>query len=347
MRSGYEILDGDVERDRSAVLGLGERNLPRFAAERFATYYERSPYGRPLFQVAVTASGEAIGMAALFPARLWIDGALVEAAVAGDFAVDPRHRAFGPALRLQQRLLERAGAAGIRLAFGIPNGAAAPLLHRVGYRQVGSPDVFVKALRIGPALRRYARDPRALRLAAQLPGSALWSLRRVGRRRRALEEPPAFDARFAGLLASARGRARVVPERSVETLNWKFAVRDGRAAGGHAIAALAGADAVSAYGVVADDERVHRIVDIAYDDARDLDALVGGILRRAEARQAIAVTLSRLGEDAVLRGVLKRYGFVQEPDSVALNVVALPGASPPDAVFRPEHWSLLPGDVDV
>jgi GNAT superfamily N-acetyltransferase len=344
--SPYVILDGDVGRDRSAVLDLGKRNLPGFSPERFTTYYERHPYGPPLFQLALTPAGEPVGMAALFPAPVWIDGVVVDAAVAGDFSVDARHRAFGPALLLQRRLLERADDRGFQLAFGIPNSAAEPLLRRVGYRRVGAMDTFVKLLRIGSVVRRYARDPRAARLAAQLSAGALSALgrRRVRGRLPSLEAPAAFDSRFEGLLASVRTRARVVPERRIDVLNWKFRAGVGDR---YAISAVPQGSGIAAYAVVLRNDRVHRIVDLVYDGPRSLEAVIGGVIRRADAEHSIAVTIQQLGKDATLRRVLQGHRFVVEADSVGLDVFVSPSAPPPSFVFEPEHWSLLPGDVDI
>ena len=71
------------------------------------------------------------------------------------------------------------------------------------------------------------------------------------------------------------------------------------------------------------------------------------IRTEADAEHAIAVTIQQLGEDATLRGVLQGHRFVVEADSVGLAVFASPSAPPPSFVFGPEHWSLLPGDVDI
>jgi GNAT superfamily N-acetyltransferase len=346
----YEVLDGDVVRDRETVIALGCRNLPQFSAQRFATYYERGPGSEPLFQIALDAARDAVGMAALFPTPVWIDGRLHDGAVAGDFAVDAAHRAFGPALRLQRRLLERAGARGIAIAYGIPNRAAEPLLQRVGYTPLGAMDSFVKPLRIAAVLRRYARDPRAARMAIHLRSQALTALRPQRRRRRReseVERFHGFDERFARLLESAGTRARVMPERTIDSLNRKFSL--GREAGpsAYTVDVLRDGVDVSAYAVVARDDRVHRVVDLVYGDEDDLDALLHGVVRGAHAGRAIAVTVRSFGAGNALLDVLDRLGFVREQPSVALNVVVPPGATPSEVALRPEHWQLWPGDLDI
>jgi hypothetical protein len=95
-----------------------------------------------------------------------IDGREVSAGVLVDLAVLPAHRTLGPALILQQSLID-AAAGRFDFIYGFPNEKAAPVFKRVGYRAIGDLVRYARVLRHHGYLRRIMPAPAAM-LAAPL-----------------------------------------------------------------------------------------------------------------------------------------------------------------------------------
>ena len=179
MQLRYEILQVDPRRYGREALELGSRNLqvPRdVTLARYPKYYERNPLGPPLLVFArELATGEFVGMSALFPVTLWVQGEAVLGGVAGDFAVDRAHRGLGPALALQRALIDALPANGFHFAYGEPNRFSEPVIARVGYADVGQVTRFVKILRARILARAAAESTDAgtadFRACTVCPGS--------------------------------------------------------------------------------------------------------------------------------------------------------------------------------
>jgi len=135
----YATAAADPARDRQTVLGIWHDNLgePARMQAKFDWVYRDSPLGAPLTMILHhLASGEAVGVATAAPRRMRIGAREIRAGVLVDLAVLPAHRTLGPALQLQQALLD---AASIRfdLIYGFPNRKAVPVFKRVGYASLG------------------------------------------------------------------------------------------------------------------------------------------------------------------------------------------------------------------
>ena len=134
---------------RDAVLAVWRGNLGDAArmAAKFDWFYGGCPWGAPLLQMlAHGPSGADIGVAAAGPRRMLREGAAIEAGVLVDLAVLPEHRSLGPALLLQQALIEAADSR-FELLYGFPNPKAVPVFKRVGYVHLADYHSYVEAQR--------------------------------------------------------------------------------------------------------------------------------------------------------------------------------------------------------
>lgn len=346
---GYTVTLGDPVADREHVLALG-RYLPEFSESRFRKYYERNPLGAPRFALARPAGGgPPIGMGALFPIRLRVDGQAVAAAVAGDFAVAPAHRVLGPALAIQRALLD-----GIeeRFAFvvGVPNTGADPVFRRLGYRQLARRTLFVKVLRTERALRQ--RLPAwAARAVARLADPAL-AIVSPERRRPvptllSLERPRRFGPAFEPLCQEVERRSPVALERTPRTLDWKYE-HDGEGPGPYRVLALSQRGHPVACLVFRDRENVRAIFDVLWLDGNDaLEVLLAEAVRDARASGVGAVAISCYAWPEELGRALRRLGFLRRREGPRL-VIHLPAGSPLEArLSDPRGWYFLGGDLDV
>lgn len=162
----YAVEPADAERDRETVLAIWRGNLGRDArmVEKYDWFYRRCPLGAPLtVLLRHLPSGQAVGVATAGPRRMRIGQREVAAGVLVDLAVLPEHRTLGPALVLQQGLME-AAASRFELLYGLPNRKAIPVFKRVGYGALGEMVRHARVLR--------HRDYLARRLPAAFAGLA-------------------------------------------------------------------------------------------------------------------------------------------------------------------------------
>lgn len=169
----YVVVRGDVVRDRDAVLALWNGNLT-LAADRvgkFDWFYRHAPWGTATFHLLWHQPSAAwVGTAAIGPRRMQYAGRDVRAGVLADMAVDARHRSLGPAVMLQNALVQ-AAADEFDLVYGFPNRAASVVMRRLGYPVLGKMPRYLRILRHRVYLERHLPRPLALPLGWLLDGA--------------------------------------------------------------------------------------------------------------------------------------------------------------------------------
>ena len=134
----YLAHSGDVVRDRDEVLSIWRGNLGREdrIAAKYDWLYLACPYGAPLLQLLRhEPSGSWVGTACAAQKRMQWNGSRIRAGVLIDLAVVPDHRSLGPAMILQQGVIE-AGKRQLDLLYGFPNPKAAVVFKRSGYEKL-------------------------------------------------------------------------------------------------------------------------------------------------------------------------------------------------------------------
>jgi len=151
----YVVHEGDPLRDRDTVLSLWSGNLGQQdrIASKYDWFYLGCPHGEPLLQLLRhTESQSWVGTACAGRRRMRWHGRDIRAGVLVDLAVIPEHRSLGPALILQQGLIE-AGGRQLDLLYGFPNPKAAAVFKRIGYSKLTDIVRYAHVLRHGPYLR--------------------------------------------------------------------------------------------------------------------------------------------------------------------------------------------------
>jgi GNAT superfamily N-acetyltransferase len=219
----YSVHEGDVERDRDAVLAIWQGNLGRHdrMSAKYDWFYRDSPLGPPLLLLLRhDASGEWVGVASAGPRAMLLRGRQVVAGVLVDLAVVPAHRSLGPAMTLQQALID-AGRRRFDLLYGFPNPKAAAVFKRVGYAALGEMVRHARVLRHAPYLARTM--PRWI----AAPGGGVLDLidrlraraRQRGRKGEWSDQvPDAVDTLWAG---SDHGQG-LVSVRAADFVHWRF-----------------------------------------------------------------------------------------------------------------------------
>ncbi|MCW8138159.1 MAG: GNAT family N-acetyltransferase [Planctomycetota bacterium] len=206
--SSYEIRpfeDSDVPAVVELVaLAMGpERRFP-FDEAYWRWKHHDNPFGRSACLVAVTASGQVVGVRA-FMRWTWSRGdELVPSVRAVDTAVHPDWQGRGLFTRLTKALLEHVAAEGVRFVFNTPNARSRPGYLKMGWRPVGRPTLWIRPLRPLASL-----------------AALLWGGRRGGK---APEPPPgtAVDLAPGGDTWGTPAGDRLGTAKSPEYLRWRY-----------------------------------------------------------------------------------------------------------------------------
>ncbi len=222
----YAVDEGEVTRDREAVLGVWRGNLGEDARMRakYDWFYAQCPYGQPLLRLLRFGSEAApVGVAAAGPRRMADGDRVLAAGVLVDLAVRAEHRSLGPALILQSALAE-AGTRRFGLLYGFPNPKAAPVFKRVGSEKFGDLVRHARVLRHAGYVQR--RLPRALAVPAgaildRLDALKAW-WRRRGDARLQRRWSERSDPRFDSLWARSPHYHAVTAVRDAAFARWRF-----------------------------------------------------------------------------------------------------------------------------
>ncbi len=194
--------------DRRELVTLIREMMPGADADaRWRWLYEQNPGGSALSWLACDGDRVA-GCTSFFPFRLWLDGAVVHAALGGDGYVRPAFRRNGVGAALHQASREAMPRHGIACMYGAPGAMNVTPLKRGGSTEVGDVARWVRPLRasaLGVPGRRLGR----LTLAKPRHTAELEPMRRL-------------DPRVDEVWSAARSELRLAAVRDAAFYTWRF-----------------------------------------------------------------------------------------------------------------------------
>ncbi len=223
---GYTLHAGDAERDRNEILAVWADHFgPRETQPaKYDHFYRHSPHGSALIQLLRhQPSGELVGVIGAGPRPMHWQGRPIRAGVVAHFAVAAGHRSLGPALLLQQALVEAARDR-FDLLYGLPRPGAVGVSRRSGFAVVGELVRYAKVLRHDHYLRR-----RLPAIAAEPAGRVL-DLAAALRERLADGAAPGLDwhwsegsdLRMEGLWQASSRSTALTSVRDHASVHWRF-----------------------------------------------------------------------------------------------------------------------------
>ncbi|MCK5267144.1 MAG: GNAT family N-acetyltransferase [Spirochaetes bacterium] len=344
----YSIIEAHIEKDRDNIVAIKRRNLKNSSDSTFIWKYKDNACGNVYNLLAKDDNGNAVGMTSLFPRRFYLNGQAVSAAVAGDFAVDKKHRAFGPALNLQKTSLSNMKNCGFSFIYALPNKFSAPVMLRAGYIEIGKMQRFVRLLKAKNSLKKYIKNFLLLNLTSMIIDSLLKLFSKENRYRKyshlKVEHLGFFDERIDCLWGEVFRNFKIVGERTSVFLNWRYQ--------------QSSTDSYKIFTVEKNDKKiigyvvyyiandVFYIVDmLSADIEKSTDILIGKFIIYAQKKAAHAISIVYFGNVQVERK-LKEFGFFSRHDERKvlfngkewLNNVNLKSEN---------NWYLLGGDEDA
>lgn len=344
----YTIRDAKLDEDAVEIVRLCKAGGLHSSMEKHHWKYETCIGYPPWCKLAIdTESGWPIGTTALFPRRLLVDGTVLSAAVAGDFAVETRHRTLYSALSLQKSALQACREGRFDVIYGFPNDAARLVQLRAGYVPIGAVRVGVRLLRT----RRFfeSRGESRWWLSFADLFDSIVRFFASGSRRQApsdynYSELSSPDERFDRFWTVALREYHIVVERSSSYVDWRFmkcpykqyhlfvaSHRQTNEIGGYILWS------------VSPDGKV-RIADLmAFDHV--LDGLLTAFSRLQQEREASCIIVVYFGGDRLVRR-LRGFGFFFRKTRSQVLVSVSPQVPDAARLFDPNNWYLLEGDSD-
>ena len=348
--SGYDVRRADLAAAKPEVLRLWSENFIGLSERRYSWLYENTPAGPARCWLARKRDGGGVvGATALFPRQTWIRGKERMTAAAGDFVVDPRHRAYGPGVALQQAAVSSCKPDGFAYLYGLPTSKSAAVQRRARYRVIGHAHRLTRLLRTGPYLDRWS----PLRVVRSL-SDTLDALLRLGAKETRYRVPPTFelekvstfDPRFDDLWGHASPPRPILTVRDSAYLNWRFAQSPERTYTTYALVRRE-SDEVHGYIVTRPLENAVQIVDFLVRDFHNTaDVLLSLFLRVQRKLGHAAVSVTYFGGREFVKKLLE-FGFLTR-DREAIVLAYFPPDSPDADFFSdPENWYLFEADTDT
>lgn len=228
----YVVRNADFPGDSDAIVGIWERAFPDAPDRRakLAWFYESAIVGRPICKVVHRSDDpRPVGVAALGRRKFHLNGNSVVGGLLVDLAVDPAHRAVGPALQLERALYGDA-AASCAFLYGFPNRKAAPIFRRAGYAHALDIVRYVRVLRPSEYIAERASPVLrgVLEPAINIGSRLQWAIRAMRRRKfivstSTMPHPETDEVWRAGLPSRA-----VAGARDATFLRWRFCAAGAR-----------------------------------------------------------------------------------------------------------------------
>ncbi|VAX33497.1 hypothetical protein MNBD_NITROSPIRAE03-1739, partial [hydrothermal vent metagenome] len=310
-----------------------------------------SPHGNAHCWLArEESSGRYVGSGSLFPRRMYVFGKAVYGAIAGDFAVDKEHRAYGPALRLQRTIQSAHKDNGLEFIYGVPNKLSEPIFLRIGYSELGKYNRYIKILKAEYKHRHYLPPEPVTRMFSGIIDVGLKGFFKESRYRRAtnisIELPEFFDERFDLLWKKVLGQFKIAGDRSSEVLNWRY--KESPHHDNRIFTLIDHEQDIDGYIVYYTENNACYIADVLFIDSESIrDSLFAEFILYMREMGIGSISIRYFGGGLLTR-YLRKFGFfpVREEDSSIL--VYSDKASPLSPfLLRGDNWYFLEGDLDI
>jgi len=331
------------------VLELSRRRSGKANRSVFHWGYLANPVGPAdcfLLDASSDGSSTVVGMVGVGPRRFEVGGKNVSAGLLGGFFVDKGHRTFFPALMLQRAVLGWARQ-NFDLVYGFPNTAAAPIMTKLGFRNLARLERYVLVLRHAPYIASRVGS-RALGRALALPFDGVRRLVHPGisrgaSRGLAFGRVRTLDQRFDRLFRARAFSDVSMGQRDAKLLQWRFLERPDEDTSIYALSSREDGE-LRAYVVVRVHQQLANVRDLL---GVDLDSMAEALrLAAGAARRAGCTSLSFLcAAPPRLHERLSALGFRVRPEPRHL-IGHAGGALTTHDPASLERWYLTEADED-
>jgi hypothetical protein len=343
----YSIIEADLEKNRKAILELWRKNFPDLPPERYDWIYQENPYGKAwVWAARETDSDSLVGTTSLFARKMNVKGDSFKAGIAGDFAVNPKHRGSPVSIKLQRAVIGSMNENDLKFIYGISNRKAEPVQLRVGYVLLGKMDRWVKVLKT----RRYFKSSVFYWLASKPLDFIMKGLSREVRYRRpkdyTVQKLKSFDERFDLLWQKASTQFNIIGERSKDYLNWRYGESPHQK---YHIFSLVQKDEQEILGYIVHylKDKVGVIADMLFlNYGSALESLLSEFILFLRSQDVESISVLLFGCPPLAKK-LRSFGFFLREEESRILVYRDENSPHADFILNSSNWLLLEGDRDI
>ena len=346
----YSIIKADIKKNKKDIVPILKRNLEDITEEKYDWNYQKSTFGPAKCYIAKeTKSDSFVGTAAIFPRKAFVKGKEKIAGIAGDYAVDKKHRAFGPALDIQKKVKSTANEGEFDFIYGLPNKQSKLLFLRIGYIEIGPLKDYIKILKTKHMAKEHLPHLLKFRIFSSIFDIYL---RIVGKEYRykkhkdfLIEEPDMFDKRFDIFFENMENSHNIVGKRSSDFLNWRYRKSPAQE---YKIFCITDKEKdIKGYMVYFLKEKVCHIVDTFFKNSdKVVNVLFSEFLIHMNKKDIGAVAIKYLG-NSFFKEQLKKYNFFERKAPNLSLFVFSKNISSEKILLNEENWYFFEGDSDI
>jgi hypothetical protein len=345
----YSIIEADVQDNRVDILSIILKNIDGYSPSKYEWNYNQCPYGTAHCWLAkYEQSNTFIGTAALFPRVILVKGDPVYAAIAGDFAVDIQHRNLITALLLQKEIRAKIHDSKFKFIYGLPNKQAKGIFLRLGYKNIGRSDHFIKLLKSEYQNNKYIHSFMQFKIFARAVDIFIKNFAKEKRYKTTLKysiiTPEYFDDKFDEFWKKISRHFTIIGERTSFFLNWRYIRSPEKKYKIFCI--LDEHKDIIGYIVYFLENNMCHIVDMLFEPSTEIiSLLLAEFSRFIRMKEIGSISVHYLG-NSILEKKLREFNFLlikEERDIFISN----PEIADNTVLFNKENWHLFAGDFDV
>lgn len=345
----YSIIEADIRNNRDDIFPILIKNLQEPSSKKYVWNYIQCPYGPARCWLARHEQSDTfMGTAALFPRVILVKGEHVNAAIAGDFAVDINHRNLIPALALQKEIQSKIHNTGFRFIYGLPNKQSKGILLRIGYKKIGRFTHFIKPLKSEYQDNKYLHSFLQLKIFAGAVDILIKSFSKENRYKTTLKysiiTPEYFDDRFDVFWKNVSKHFTIIGERTSFFLNWRYIQAPAKK---YKIFCLLDEHKdIIGYIVYFLENNMCHIMDMLFDPSTEvLCPLLAEFSRFIQKKGVGSISVDYLGGE-LLEKRLREFNFLPLNNETDL-IIYSPDTEDNSILHNKENWHFFAGDNDV
>jgi len=345
----YSVIEADVRNNKDDILSILTKNLDGQSPGRYEWNYNQCPYGAAHCWLARDEhSNTFIGTTALFPRVILVKGEPVDAAIAGDFAVDLQYRNLITALLLQKEIQSKIHDTNFKFIYLLPNKQAKGIFLRLGYKKIGRFTYYIKPLKSEYQNNKHIHSFLQFKIFAWVVDIFIKSFAKENRykttRKYSIITPEYFDDRFDVFWKNVSRHFTIIGERTSFFLNWRYIQSPAKKY--KIFCLLDGHNDIIGYIVYFLENNKCYIMDILFESSTEVISLLLAEFSRFIRMKGVgSIAVEYLG-GSLLEKKLREFNFLPVKNETDLLFYSPDMADNPD-LLKKENWHFFAGDNDV
>ena len=346
----YNIFVKNNDAYKEKQIALWKSSLQNIPARRYSWFYEQNPYAEPITVLAATDTSAVVGNCSIYHRNIILDRSKVRMGIASDFAVDEKHRVFGPALKMQRLLVDEALKKECSFLFAFPNNNSRGLFERVGYERLGELQSGIKVLKSRRWVERKTENRFFNYLISPIIDFAFacydWLLYGLYSRKCIIRPGFAPGKDYDKLWDQAHKTYSIVGEKTSRYLKWRYT--DNPAKDYQFINAYDKGGILRGFMVFSFKAKQVVLEEIfaEHHDKNTVEALLSAFIATMRKQDFEQIIFGYLGDNWIIRILKKHFFFIRSENRLCLILTKAKGKDK-EYLFKADHWFLFESEMDI